>query len=40
MVVDIAAIITAISAIIATICAFFQYSKNKMTDFKVEQIKQ
>lgn len=40
MVVDIAAVITAVSAIVATLCAYNQYTKNKLTDLKVEQLKQ
>ncbi len=40
MIVDIAAIIVGIGGIVSTVCAFLQYSKNKYTDLKIEQLKQ
>ena len=39
-VVDVAAIIVAIGGIISTLCAFFQFSRNKMTEYKIEQLRQ
>lgn len=40
MEINISEIITSVGAIIATVCAFFQYTKNKMTDYKIERFRE